>query len=190
MWRPQEGQIRLRRFSSSACFFSPENVIVQATAIARAANVTSCGSSVIGRRPLQSRTPARMWVRSKVQLAASPIGYVRIELGGREVGVTQHLLNAPQVGAALEQVRRERVAQQVGVDALGVEPGLRREASQDQEGAGAGERTPARVEEELGAVAPVEMRPAPRDVAAQRVDGRTAQRDEPLLRPLSERAHD
>jgi hypothetical protein len=46
-----------------------------------------------------------------VQLAAASIGYVRIQLGGREVGVAEHLLDAPQVGAAFEEMRRERVAE-------------------------------------------------------------------------------
>ena len=40
MCRPHEGQIRWRRFSSSACFFSPEKVIVQPIAMARAAKAT------------------------------------------------------------------------------------------------------------------------------------------------------
>ena len=52
----------------------------------------------------------------------------------------EHLLDGAQVGASLEQVRRERVAQEVGVDALGLEPCLVGEAAQDEEDAGAGER--------------------------------------------------
>ena len=40
----------------------------------------------------------------------------------------EHLLNGPQVGASLEQVRRERVAQEVRVDALRLEAGLLGEA--------------------------------------------------------------
>ena len=52
----------------------------------------------------------------------------------------EHLLDAAQVGAALEQVGRERVAEQVRVHALRLEAGLLGQAAQDQEGAGAGER--------------------------------------------------
>ena len=52
------------------------------------------------------------------------------------------------------------------------------------------ERPAARVQEELRPVAPVEVRAAHCDVAAQRVDGGPAERDEPLLRALAERAHE
>ena len=46
----------------------------------------------------------------------------------------EHLLHRAQVGAPLEQVGRERVAQQVWMDALGLEPRLLRQLAQDQEG--------------------------------------------------------
>ena len=36
--------------------------------------------------------------------------------------MAEHLLHAAQIGAALEQVGREGVAEQVGVDATGLEP--------------------------------------------------------------------
>ena len=68
-----------------------------------------------------------MGVRLEVRVAATPVGDVGVELGRREVGVAEHLLHAAQVGAALEQVGRERVAEQMGVDALGLEAGLGRE---------------------------------------------------------------
>ena len=45
------------------------------------------------------------------------------------------------------------------MDALRLEAGLLGEAAQDQEGAGAGERPAVRVQEELGAVSAVEVRP-------------------------------
>ena len=78
-----------------------------------------------------------MGVRSEVQLPAAAIGYVRVELGGGEVGVAEHLLDAAQVGASLEQVRRKGVAEQVRVHALRLEACLLGEAAQDQ-GAPAG----------------------------------------------------
>ena len=81
-----------------------------------------------------------MRVRLEVGLAPPPVGDVRVELGRAQVGVAQHLLHAAQVGAALEQVRGERVAEQVGVDAPRLEPGRRGEPAQDQERAGAGQR--------------------------------------------------
>jgi len=83
--------------------------------------------------------------------------------------MAEHLLNAPQVGAALEQVRRERMAEQMRVDAGRVEAGLRGAASEDEECAGARERAAARVEKELRAVAAVEVRPTAREVAAHGV---------------------
>ena len=56
----------------------------------------------------------------EVQLATTPIGYVCVELGRREIGMPQHFLDTPQVGASFEEVCGERVAEQVGVDPLGV----------------------------------------------------------------------
>jgi hypothetical protein len=64
--------------------------------------------------------PTRVRVRLEVQLTTSPIGYVCVELGCREIGMTEHFLNAPQVGASFEEVGGERVAEQVGVDPLWV----------------------------------------------------------------------
>ena len=60
-------------------------------------------------------------MRSEVQLATPSIGYVRVQLGGGQVGVAEHLLHGAEVGAAFEEVRGERVAQQVRVDACRVE---------------------------------------------------------------------
>ena len=81
--------------------------------------------------------------------------------------MAEHLLDRAQVGAALEEVGRERVAQQVRMDALGIEAGPLGELAQDQEGACASERAALSVQEELGPVAPVEVRPAARQIAAQ-----------------------
>src|SRR5205085_2437790 len=96
--------------------------------------------------------------------------------------------DAAQVGAAFEQVRGERVPEQVRVDALGLEPGPRGEAPQDQERARARERAALRVQEELGPVAPVEERPAAREVAAQRLGRLAPDRHDPLLVALAEAA--
>ena len=76
--------------------------------------------------------------------------------------MAEHLLDAAQVGAALEQMRRERVPQEVRVDAPGLEAGRLGEPAQDQERARAGQRAALRVQEELGPVATVEVGPAAR----------------------------
>src|SRR6478735_7438028 len=83
--------------------------------------------------------------------------------------MSEHLLDRTQVGASLEQVRRERVAQEVGVDPLRLEAGLVGQPPQDEEDAGPGERPAVRVEEQLLPVAPVEMGPAAREVATEGV---------------------
>jgi hypothetical protein len=80
--------------------------------------------------------------------------------------MSEHFLNRAEVGAALEQMRRERMAQQVRVHARRVEAGLLRPAPEDQERARAGERAALRVQEELGTVAAVQVRPASGQVAA------------------------
>jgi hypothetical protein len=51
-----------------------------------------------------------MGVRLEVQLPTAPIGYVGVELRRGKVGVPEHLLDGAEIGTALEQVRRERVA--------------------------------------------------------------------------------
>ena len=50
---------------------------------------------------------------AKVELTPTPVADVRVELRRREVRVAEHLLDAAQVGAALEQVRRVCVPQRV-----------------------------------------------------------------------------
>ena len=71
--------------------------------------------------------------------------------------MAEHFLNRAQVGASLEQVRRERVTQEVRVDALGLESGLLGKAAEDEEDARPREPAAVGVEEELLAVAPLEM---------------------------------
>ena len=70
-----------------------------------------------------------MRVRAVVRVAAVSVGDVRVALCGRDVGVPEHLLDAPQVGAALEQMGGERVAQKMGVDAARLESGPLGEAA-------------------------------------------------------------
>src|SRR5688572_12253808 len=127
-------------------------------------------------------------MRLEVQLAPTPIGYVGVELRRGEVGVTEHLLNAPQVGAALEEVRGERVAQEVRVDAGRVEAGLGGQTPQNEERARAGQRATLRVEKQLRPMTAVEVRPSAAQVAAQRLRRRPSDRDDPLLAALADAA--
>src|SRR5215210_1027999 len=130
----------------------------------------------------------RMRMRSEVQLATAPVGYVRVELGRREVRMPEHLLDAAEVGSTLEQVRGEAVPEQVRVNAARLETGLLGQPADDQERACTGERPAARIEEELGPAPGVEVRPAVREVAPERVRGLPSDRDDPLLVPLADAA--
>src|SRR5688500_12523857 len=98
-------------------------------------------------------------MRLEIDLAAAAIGDVRIALRRPEICVPEHLLDASKVGSTLEEMRCKRVAEQVRMHALGLETGFLGEPAQDHERACARQRPAARVEEELGAVAPVEVRP-------------------------------
>jgi hypothetical protein len=35
----------------------------------------------------------RVWMRLEIQLPTTLIGYVRVELSGREIGMSEHFLN-------------------------------------------------------------------------------------------------
>ena len=128
-------------------------------------------------------------MRAEVRLAASAVGDVGVALGRSEIGVAEHLLDAAQVGAAFEQVCRERVAEEVRVDAPRFEPRLLGEPPQDQKRAGARQRATAGVEEQVGPVAPVEVRPTECEIAAHGLDGGSPERDDPLLVALADHAH-
>jgi hypothetical protein len=82
------------------------------------------------------------------------------------------------------------VAEEVGMDAPGLEPCTVGELAEDEERAGAGQRAPACVQEELGAVPPIEVRATEREVPAERLGRRSPERDEPLLAALPANAHD
>src|SRR5436853_5574144 len=100
--------------------------------------------------------------------------------------MAEHLLNRAQVGASLEQVRGERMAEKMGVNAGGVQPRGLGEPAQDQEGPGACQWPAAGVEEQLRAVVPVEVRPAASQVARERLRRLATDRDDALLRSLAE----
>ena len=129
-------------------------------------------------------------MRLEVHLAPAPVGDVRVALGRPEVGVPQHLLHRAEVGSALEQVRRERVAEEMRMDATGLEAGPFGELPQDEECAGTGQRTAACVQEEVGTVAAVEVWAAEREIAPDGLGGRAPERNEPLLAALSQDTDD
>jgi hypothetical protein len=138
-------------------------------------------------RPLA--TP-RVRVRLEVDVAASTVGDVRVALRRPEIGVAQHLLHGAQVRASLEEVRRERMPQKVRVHAAGLEARTLGELAQDEERAGSRERSAARVQEELGTVAAIEMRATEREVPANGLGGGSSEGHEPLLPALAEDADD
>ena len=102
--------------------------------------------------------------------------------------MAQHLLHRSQVGAALQQVRRERVAQRVGRNALHYARPLSAPLD-DAPGAHARERPATRIEEQLALrIALVERGPDLTRVERDRPQGPPADRYEALLGPLAEHA--
>src|SRR4051794_16317370 len=76
------------------------------------------------------------------------------------------------------------------VDAPRLEAGRRGEAPQDEERAGPCEPAALRVQEELGPVALVQKRAATSEIATERVGCLAPDRNDPLLRPLADRAYE
>src|SRR5512132_2303881 len=133
---------------------------------------------------------AAVRVRTEVGVAATTVGDVRVALRRREVGVTEHLLDAAEVGTPFEEGRGKRVPEEGGVDARRIQPCLFGEAAKDQERSRAREGSAACVEEEVGAVAAIEMRPAEGEVAPYRLGGGPSERHDSLLVALAEHADD
>src|SRR3954447_19077115 len=161
-WRPQAGHlcgfrnsIRLTRAASQ--------VIARPTPVVVIRTPTRCGSFGIG---LVSCSTARMWVRTEVRVTSARVRNMGVDLGGAEVCVAEHLLDRAQVSASLEEVRGEGMAEEVRMHAGRVESRLRGQAPEDKEGAGPGQRTALRVQEELRAVSAIEERPAPGEAPA------------------------
>src|SRR5262245_51770425 len=114
---------------------------------------------------------------------------VRVDLGRRDVGVAEHLLDRAEVRAAREQVRREGVAQHVGVDGPR-HARARPPRAPDAQDAVAVEGLPRAREEEPVRALPREPRARGLEVDA---DGRgrgRAERHPPLLAPLADAARD
>src|SRR5437867_10488252 len=90
-----------------------------------------------------------------VNLAQARRAHVRVDLGRADVRVTEKGLHDAQVGAPVEEMRREGVAQRVGRHAF-AHPGGERAAADELPDRLAGERSPAHAEEDEGARAAAE----------------------------------
>src|SRR6478736_3416393 len=69
----------------------------------------------VGQMPVSAPLRARM--EAVVDLAESRFENVRVDLRRREIGVAEHRLNRAEIGATLEQMRRERMPQYVRTEA-------------------------------------------------------------------------
>jgi hypothetical protein len=78
----------------------------------------------------------------------------------------------------------------MGMDTPGLQPCAIGELAQDEERTGSGERAAAGVQEELGAIATVEVRAAESEVPADGLGGRTPEGYQALLAALAEHAND
>ena len=83
-----------------------------------------CESGRIAGPPLHSGSTAlretvkftrrsRARVKAVVDIPQTRLEHVRVDLRRREIGVPEHHLDGAQIGAALEQMRRERMPQDV-----------------------------------------------------------------------------
>src|SRR6476646_11043485 len=126
----------------------------------------------------------------EVRLAHVIGGHVRVHLGRLDAGVAEHLLDAAQVAAALEQVGGERVPQRVRRDVLG-DPGLAGVLADELEHRLAGDALAAVVEEKnVAALEPAQVRAAALEVDPGRLGGALSHRHDPLLRALAGAADD
>ena len=105
-----------------------------------------------------SKSAAGMRVSVEIRLTAPPVGHVCVQLRRGEIGVAEHLLDAPQICASFEQVGREGMPQEVWMDAARLEARLLGQPLEDEEGARAGQRTALGVQEEFRTVTAVEER--------------------------------
>jgi hypothetical protein len=127
-------------------------------------------------------------VGAEIQLAAAAVADVGVELGRCQIGVAEHLLDAAQIRSALEQVGGERVSEQVRVDPSRFEARLLGQTAQHKKDTRAREAAALSVQEELRPVAPVEVWAPAREIAAERIGGRPAEGDDPLLCSLAGRS--
>src|SRR5437879_4416823 len=113
--------------------------------------------------------------------------HMGVDLRRRYIGVAEHLLDAAQIGAVIEEMAGEGVARPVRRDAPGVAAGEDREVLEELAAAPPREmalRT-ARREEEARCLAFGEEFAAPRGIGGEREARRLAERDETLLAPFA-----
>jgi hypothetical protein len=60
----------------------------------------------------------RPWMKLPMNSFEPLLIDMRVDLRGRNIGVAEHLLNNPQIGAVSEQVRRETMPEKVRVNVL------------------------------------------------------------------------
>ena len=67
----------------------------------------------MARPPHERRLPSRARMKLAVDLLQPSLIDMGVNLGRREACVTEHLLDRPQIGSMAEQVRGNRVAQEM-----------------------------------------------------------------------------
>src|SRR6266513_2869132 len=115
-----------------------------------------------------------------------------IHLRGRERGVTQQLLYRPQIGAGVEQVRGERMAQGVNVQVAAARQGAQQPPDRELHAPRREPPPPPAHEHRPAVERSGEARAqgvAPPVVAAQRASRVAPDRNEPLLLPLAAHFH-
>src|SRR5260221_52010 len=113
--------------------------------------------------------------------------HMGIDLRRRDIGVAEHLLDAAQIGAVVEEMAGEGVAQHMRRDAPGIDAGEDGEVLEELAAAPPREmalRT-ARWKEEARGLALGEELAAPRRIGGKREARRLAERDETLLAALA-----
>src|SRR5579871_6095276 len=149
--------------------------------------VVPCGSKLAIGRGSSAGAAARARVGAVIDARKVLEVEVRVDLGGRDVGVAEQLLHAAQVLARLQQVGGERMAEQVRVG-LHVEPVAARPAG-DAQLDGARAEPPALASNEQRRVAGVDEAGAGVEPGADRGHRLLSDRHDPRLRSLPQYAH-
>jgi hypothetical protein len=120
------------------------------------------------------------------QLAATHVG---VDLGGREVRVSEHHLDRSQICAALQQVRRKGVAQHMGGDAFARNSRAQGELPEQREKILTCHRpAPSRQEQRMGAIVavPKQAGTSGLEVLFNRSQGEFAEGHHAFMSPLAD----